>query len=421
MDSIGKRVVATLAAMLALTALATVVSNSSSSSSETSSMAQTQLFDQMSATTELFDWPWQATAEAEFSSDDYQAQTATQKMGQIWSAVMKNTEASTYSKLKTAAIFLEDLSESFTWMGDTLPKSHVKSIHSVGNVAQAEWVSSGDHPFTGVFEGWKQVLVRLSSAVAPGIDKGVTSLAPGMGVKFLRDGEPSSNFVAMWSVNGQESMNMFENTWFTHIGTPTSNGPKVLAKKFASKQGGTYGFVQQVGLLNCATPGKVYPYSLEFRPTDEVKKQYTAIEFAEYSFLDQLSGVPEGTPLFEIWAKAGPNSDMKKIGSLKTTSAMTTSKFGDESLFFRHAYELPDIENACDNGLPDCKDWLKETARFTDSTFPFGSHVQALPSGIPGERRSERSGCPLLFTKQLEEKTARINQLEAQLKTLGAK
>merc|ERR1712166_954845 len=127
MDSIGKRVVATLAAMLALTALATVVSNSSSSSSETSSMAQTQLFDQMSATTELFDWPWQAAAEAEFSSDDYQAQTATQKMGQIWSAIMKDTEASTYSKLKTAA----------------------------------EWVSSGDHPFTGVFEGWKQVLVRL--------------------------------------------------------------------------------------------------------------------------------------------------------------------------------------------------------------------------------------------------------------------
>merc|ERR1712166_1231684 len=155
MDSIGKRVVATLAAMLALTALATVVSNSSSSSSETSSMAQTQLFDQMSATTELFDWPWQAAAEAEFSSDDYQAQTATQKMGQIWTAIMKDTEASTYSKLKTAAIFLEDLSESFTWMGDTLPKGHV---------AQAEWVSSGDHPFTGVFEGWKQVLVRLSSA-----------------------------------------------------------------------------------------------------------------------------------------------------------------------------------------------------------------------------------------------------------------
>jgi len=219
----------------------------------------------------------------------------------------------------------------------------------------------------------------------------------------------------------KKSMNMFENTWFTHIGTPSSAAPKVLARKFASKQGGTYGFVQEVGLLNCATPGKVYPYSLEFRPTAEVKNQYVPVEFTEYVFQDQLSSVPEGTTLFEIWAKAGPNSDMKQIGTLKTTSAMTTSKFGDDQLFFRHAYELPDIENACDNGLPDCKDWLKATAKFTDSTFPFGPPPPPLPSGIPGERRSERSACPLLFTKQLEEKTARINQLEAQLKTLGAK
>ena len=376
----------------------------------------------MSATTELFKWPWQS--DTEFVSNDYQAQTATQKMDQLWKEIMKDTERSTYGKLKLAAIFLEDLAESFTWMADTLPRSHVKSIHSVGNVAQAEWVSFGDHPYTGVFEGWKQVLIRLSSAIAPK----ATSLAPGMGVKFLRDGEPSSNFVAMWSVNGQASPNMFINPWFTHIGAAdgTELGPELLSKKFAAAQGGTNGFIQQVGLLNCASPGKIYPYSLEFRPTEEILSQYVAEEFSEYSLHNQLTAVPSGTTLWSIWAKAGPNSEDKQIGTLKTTSAMTKSKFGDEQLFFRHAYELPDIEAACDNGLPDCKDWLKSTPRMTDSTFgpwfisPFGPSPPPLPSGIPGERRSERSGCPL-FTKQLEEKTARINELEAKLDTLGAK
>ena len=46
----------------------------------------------------------------------------------------------------------------------------------------------------------------------------VQETAPGMGLKFLRDGMHSANLVAMYSVNGQESWNFFKNDFTTHIG-----------------------------------------------------------------------------------------------------------------------------------------------------------------------------------------------------------
>lgn len=172
--------------------------------------------------------------------------------------------------------------------------------------------------------------------------------------------------------------------------------------------GGTYGFIEQVGLKDCARPGKVYPYSLSFKPTDAVKNQYPTN--TKTSFTDQLSSIEVGTVFFEVYAKAGPSSKSVKIGEMKSTSKFTTSKFGDDELFFQHAYELDDIQSACDDGLPDCNDWLSATHRFTGNTFPFGPS----PPPIPSSRRSE-SGCPL--RRALEEKDARINELEAQLKS----
>lgn len=168
-----------------------------------------------------------------FDGEEYQSKSASEKMSQLWGSITADTKSSTYSTAKTAAIFLEDLSETFTWVSDTLPRSHKKSIHSVGNVAKMSWKSTGNHPYTGVFKGWTDVLVRMSSAVAP-TD---TSVAPGMGVKFLRDGEASSNFVAMFSVDGQSELNFFAKTWVNHIPAATTEAPKLLSKKFATKQG----------------------------------------------------------------------------------------------------------------------------------------------------------------------------------------
>jgi len=76
-------------------------------------------------------------------------------------------------------------------------------------------VDAGSTVFTGIFEGAKEGLIRLSSAVAPSSSQ---ALAPGMGLKFLRDGMDSANLVSMYSVDGQPGdWNFFSNNFTTHI------------------------------------------------------------------------------------------------------------------------------------------------------------------------------------------------------------
>ena len=48
-------------------------------------------------------------------------------------------------------------------------------------------------------------------------DTGTNRTAPGIGLKFLRDGVDSANMMAMFSVEGQESWNFFKNNFSNHI------------------------------------------------------------------------------------------------------------------------------------------------------------------------------------------------------------
>ena len=56
---------------------------------------------------------------------------------------------------------------------------------------------------------------RLSLALEPDTEE--LNTAPGMGLKFLRDGMDSANLVAMYSVDGQDSWNFFKNDFSNHI------------------------------------------------------------------------------------------------------------------------------------------------------------------------------------------------------------
>ena len=120
-----------------------------------------------------------------------------------------------------------------------------KLIHSVGVVGKVEWKSIGSHPYTGVFTGAQHCLIRMSLASQP--DPEVKKTTPGFGLKFLRDGMDSGNFVAMDSVEGQESWNYFMKNFSNHISNPSS-AMNPLAVKFATatKQ------IGQVGLSNMA-------------------------------------------------------------------------------------------------------------------------------------------------------------------------
>jgi len=87
--------------------------------------------------------------------------------------------------------------------GDAMPPGDLygirtKYIHSVGTHGKVSWVPNGSK-FSGMFDQADHGYIRLSSAAKP---SGSQPLAPGMGLKWLRDGIESANLVAMWSVNG---------------------------------------------------------------------------------------------------------------------------------------------------------------------------------------------------------------------------
>jgi len=227
------------------------------------------------------------------------------------------------------------------WTGNT----REKYIHAVGSVGKVSWKSSGDHSYTGIFEGANYGIVRLSLASEP--DEAVVNTAPGMGLKFLRDGIESSSLVAMFSVDGQESWNFFANDFQNHI--PSISGPLVaLAAKFATA---TWN-IAQVGVSDWAEKGEDgvprdnvnLPYKLVFRPTGEISfpDSYHGL------FTDDLATIAEGSVLYNIFAWDAPvelGGQEQQIGELVLDSILTTSLWGDTHLFYRHQDMRQDIEN----------------------------------------------------------------------------
>jgi len=98
------------------------------------------------------------------------------------------------------------MDSSFYTKGDTMPKEglfgsyRTKYIHCVARHGLVS-LDTVANPFTGIFKGASQGIVRLSSAAKPELGT-KAPLGPGMGLKFLRDGIDSANLVAMYSVNG---------------------------------------------------------------------------------------------------------------------------------------------------------------------------------------------------------------------------
>ena len=100
-----------------------------------------------------------------------------------------------------------------------------------------------------------------------------------MGLKFLRDGVPSANLVAMYSIEGQpDDWNFFTNDFCNHIGEPTTTVQKAGSAKFAT----VTKWPNAVGLSDWADideHGKkvdgVFPFKVCFKPTAEMKNKFS--------------------------------------------------------------------------------------------------------------------------------------------------
>ena len=189
------------------------------------------------------------------------------------------------------------MNPTFDTKGDALPSgllgTREKYIHSVGSVGKVHFVPARSGvPYSGILEGADYGLVRLSSAIAP-----ASYIAPGMGLKFLRDGMDSANLVAMYSVEGQPGdWNFFSHDFTTIIGASTSVETKALAYKFSSATE----YIQVSGLSEMATydeHGKEVsgddfsqPFMLRFQPADDVSKLFPKDEPTDHmAYVNQLA------------------------------------------------------------------------------------------------------------------------------------
>lgn len=248
-------------------------------------------------------------------------------------------------------IFIESMCPTFQAKGDELPWEkdllfyhwRNKYIHSVGTVGQVELRNLGNHPYTGVFEGTSQGIVRLSFAKKPDPASNVTT--PGMGLKFLRDGMDSANLVAMVSVDGQESWNFFKTDFSNHI-PPAGPALIPLAIKFSTATTN----VQQVGLSDFGRYGELgnevedpkFPFKLRFHPTGDIQFSDNYVR----PFTEDLTSISKGSTLYEVWAMDKPvelGGTEIHIADLVLVSDMVTSVWGDTSLFFRHQDMAEDI------------------------------------------------------------------------------
>jgi len=233
-------------------------------------------------------------------------------MDQLWSALTADeTPAEFPGPLTLAGLFIESMEPSFDLPGDEMSTglfARKKLIHCVGVVGKAKLISTGTHPFTGIFTGSDKVMVRMSSAKKPVLgDNNSNPLTPGMGFKALRDGIDSANFVAMYGVNGQPGeWDFFKHTFKSHIAAAKGEALLLVSKKFATATP----WIQEVANNDMATYGTdgskvsnpVFPYMLEFDPHPDVVGKIPNTPPAEaMSYLDQLKGIAANSNFYDMY------------------------------------------------------------------------------------------------------------------------
>merc|ERR1712051_315664 len=228
--------------------------------------------------------------------------TRQEKSDKIWAKVTENNKSGKWHFAQTLFVGQKEVFET---KGDEFDCGWTgcrnKTIHSIGNVGKIQWIDQGGHPYTGIFKGGDTGYVRMSSA-AP-VDTKTPNLKPGMGVKFLRDGADSANFVSMFGVDGQDNLNFFANDWSNHIPTPESKAliPLALRFKTATKYIQTVGMSDMAGIAQDgkAEEAPVFPWKLRFQPTGQWEFPEDTYEtpFAEY-----LTTIPANSTLFDVYA-----------------------------------------------------------------------------------------------------------------------
>jgi len=292
------------------------------------------------------------TLAIEFHGAKYQQQSSTTKLSQLWSAITSDTTSLEWYTFSEAELFIEDMNTSFATVADDMPyqglfglEERKKLIHTVGVIGQAVLtITSNPHNYTGLFaSGATELLIRFSAAQEPATTQGDGCLTPGIAIKALRSGVPSGNVFSMFSLMGQDSFNFFKHDLSNH---PPNLGdwaplPLRLVRDAFEKASR---FPTLLGLSSFAAYDKngvyasspKFPFRIVFHPTSSLHEQFPD-SYPGISFAQQLEqNVKPGT-IYDVYAQNTPTATtLFHIGRLDLTTPLTTSHFGDRTMFHQH-------------------------------------------------------------------------------------
>jgi len=289
-------------------------------------------------------WDWCLYKDS--SKPDYVAQDWETKYDQLWSEIKSDAS---YGGYHPTDAFSESLITSFENEWDVMPAGRRKAIHSVGAVCPFTVDISPDSPYTGLFKAGEKStgFIRMGGATDFTDTPGMT---PGVGIKFLRSGTSSANFVLLKELNPlpDNSHNFFAATLTNHLPANIEGAITIaLALRFCT----TGHCITKVGLSNVCThdqegteyPDPIFPFKVSFEPNPEVSFP-DAAPGSMTEFLDQFKAIPVGTKLYTIKAMENPENPMDSIlGNLVTADECVSSNFGDTEMFFKHQWIEEDI------------------------------------------------------------------------------
>lgn len=242
---------------------------------------------------------------------------------------------------------VDELSKTLEHAGDLMPTGRPKVIHEFGSVACITMTIGPDSPFTGLLGPNHTAigLVRMSLAAPPGLRK---SFIPGVGLKFLVDGRPSLDVVAVNHTNGQgRNHNLFANPMSHDISDGHNElrlPQRIMAVLFKRASPETRRLrIDHLTVWDGAgvqEPQPVSPHRVIFRPRVEAARHFRRHPGEDFRFT--LPRLNADSPLFDVVAE---NADGKRtpIGSIACTTNFVAATGGDR-LFFRHWVGQPEAE-----------------------------------------------------------------------------
>ncbi len=285
----------------------------------------------------------------------YEAKKAKEKQSILWQKIVASryTKMPEFSGLEALPVLANSLNantKSYYQVtmqreSDEMPAGRAKRIHTYGSVAKIKFVADPSSRYSGLFKGVKYGLIRTSLAAK----SSETNTIPGLAVKFLIDGLPSGNFMAMYSLDGQDSYDYFRNTFSNEVKPPTGAAVKILTGVFSrvSSHPNRVGVRHLAGVLEngAKEPSFTGPNVLELIPNKSVLYPIIGEKGFVHDVRDDFQKIPAGTVLYEVVAVLDPDADpvyskkvgrTDKVGKIVTDSEFVASDYGDSQLFFRH-------------------------------------------------------------------------------------